>query len=190
MDFGKSKPSLVDPHLMKKLNIKSRQNFKYFSWLNMSKDIRDYLLIGIFILLLGYFLYSRYNMIKNDRITKQVVINETPEIINLPNNGINHQNNPYYQPPPPPENYNRHQYHQQVNQRQQMELQEQKEEQFRRINHPIDISEPKPININPTEQFQQENIHPTFVHPYDYSLKGKSFGNQNPTLVGHNFAPL
>lgn len=183
MDFGKSKPSLVDPHLLKKLNIRNKVNSKYLSWI--SKDIKDYLLIGVFILLLGYFLYSRYNSVKVSRkpiIEKQITVTD---------DGFN-DSNPYYQPPSPPSRnqYNRHQYQEQVNQRQQMELQEQTEEQFRRVNHPTNIGEPKPININPTEKFQQEDIHPSIVHPYDYSLKGKSFTNQNPTLVGPNFAPL
>lgn len=198
MNFTHSKPNLVDPTLIKKvLVIREKTNNKYF---NISDNVKTWGLIILFLGILGYILYYRYynrSEITNSPTTKENLEDFAPIV------------------PPEPTSYHQVQTHhvsltKNENQGQMIpipmvqdtgrlnkpvptRMQENyqyvtQDNQPRRI--PVDLGDdPKPININPTEKYQESKCGMRRSHPYDYSLQAKSFSNLNQTLIGGNFAP-
>jgi hypothetical protein len=224
MNFTHSKPNLVDPTLLKKVLLyREKTGNKYFNF-NLSDDVKTWGLIILFLGILGYIFYYRYNN-RNELQSKENNQESKTETENFQQ--------------PAPTSYHQVQTHHvnlapedlQINQAlmiqqqqiQQQQMQQQMQQQqmlqkqqmdnrigqqtrmqqdFRYITSasgepsipkklPIDLgSDPKPININPTEKYQENKCGMRRTNPNDYSLQAKSFSNLNHTLIGGNFAPF
>jgi len=200
MNFTHSKPNLVDPTIIKKVMLfREKTNNKYF---NISDNVKTWGLIILFIGIFGYILYYRYYNRTDTKETNETKEEFAPIVQQEPTSY--HQVQTHHvslvkQVPIPPVNQEMQPPVEQGRLNNPIPTRMQEDYQYitqasgtpnlpRKI--PVDLgADPKPININPTEKYQENKCGMRQAHPYDYSLQAKSFSNLNQTLIGGNFAP-